>query len=142
VSNNSANQQVFTPTPDEAAIKLSRNAIEYTQIGIDAYTKGDYETALDNYNKAVAANPKYTRAWNEKGRVLTVLNRTSEAISAYDASLAVDKSQYGVWNNRGEALVTLGRYTEALESFEKALQIAPSYAKANENRNLTLSKLK
>ena len=38
--------------------------------------------------------------------------------------------------------MTLGRYTEARDSFDKALKIAPSYAKAKENRNLTLEKLK
>ena len=36
----------------------------------------------------------------------------------------------------------LGRYTEARDSFDKALQIAPEYAKAKENRNITLEKLK
>jgi lipoprotein NlpI len=60
----------------------------------------------------------------------------------YDSALALDNNFPEIWNNRGEALMTLGRYSEAFDSFDKALEIAPDYAKAKENRNLTLSKLK
>jgi tetratricopeptide (TPR) repeat protein len=133
INSNTTNKPV--PTPDTSAIYLTGN-------GYEAYLKGNYETALDYYNKSIAANPSYARAWREKGNVLILLNRTSEAIAVYDSALALDNNFPEIWNNRGEALMTLGRYAEARDSFDKALQIAPDYAKAKENRNLTLSKLK
>ena len=134
INNNSANQQIMTPTPNSAAVRLF-------EAGFNAYINGNYETALENYNKTIAAEPKYIRAWIEKGNILIRLNRSEEAISAYDSALALENLAT-VWNSRGEALMTLGRYTEARDSFDKALKIAPGYAKAKENRNLTLEKLK
>ncbi|MCK9592458.1 MAG: tetratricopeptide repeat protein [Methanoregula sp.] len=135
VNNSSVNKQIETATPAIPSLELHRS-------GFDAFIDGKYETALDYYNKSLAADPKYTRAWIDKGNVLIRLNRTSEAISAYDSALALENNLSQVWNSRGEALMTLGRYTEALESFDSALKIAPEYAKAIENRNLTHAKLK
>jgi tetratricopeptide (TPR) repeat protein len=135
INNNSGTQQIVTPTPLAAAVDLHMN-------GFNAYINGKYETALDFYNKSIAVDPKYTRAWIDKGNVLIKLNRTEEAISAYDSALALEEDLALVWNSRGEALMTLGRYAEARDSFDKALQIAPEFAKAKENMNLTLMKLK
>jgi Tfp pilus assembly protein PilF len=135
INNISENQQVITPTPGVSAVG-------FFEAGFNAFINGNFETALENYNKAISEEPKYTRAWIEKGNVLIRLNRSEEAIAAYDSALALEKDLSTVWNNRGEALMTLGRYSEARESFDKALQISPQYAKAKENRNLTLEKLK
>jgi len=135
INDNAVNQNGMTPTPVTAAADLHMK-------GFDAYIKGDFTTALDFYDKALVADPKYSRAWMDKGNLLIKLNRTAEAIAAYDSALAVDSQLPLVWNSRGEALMTLGRYTEARDSFDNALKIAPEYAKAKENRNLTLAKLK
>jgi tetratricopeptide (TPR) repeat protein len=135
INNNSANQQIMTPTPGAVAVG-------FFDTGFNAFINGNFDTALENYNKAIAVDPKYTRAFVEKGNVLIKLNRSEEAISAYDSALALEKNLAIVWNSRGEALLTLGRYPEARDSFDKALQIAPEYAKAKENKNLTLDKLK
>jgi tetratricopeptide (TPR) repeat protein len=124
-----------TPTPVPAAVDLHSK-------GFDAYIKGDYATALDYFNQSINADPKYTRAWIEKGNVLVKLNRTSEAISSYDSALALENNLALVWNSRGEALMTSENYSEARDSFDKALKIAPDYAKAKENRELVLAKLK
>jgi tetratricopeptide (TPR) repeat protein len=132
---NSANQPAMTPQANAAAIEL------HTE-GFAAFTNGNYQAALDFYNQSIAADPKYTRAWMDKGNTLIFLNRTEEAISAYDSALALDKDLALVWNSRGEALMKLGRYSEARDSFDKALQVAPDFALAKVNRNLTLSKLK
>ena len=39
----------------------------------------DYASALDYYNQSLAADPKYIRAWIDKGNVLVRMNRTDEA---------------------------------------------------------------
>ena len=44
-----------------------------------------------------------------------------------------------VWNSRGKALMATGNYTAARDSFDRAIQLAPEYAEAKENRNLTLN---
>jgi tetratricopeptide (TPR) repeat protein len=133
--NNAGANPVMTPAPVPAAVDLHKK-------GFDAYINGNYTTALYFYNQSIAADPKYTRAWMDKGNVLVKLNRTSEAISSYDSALALENDLAIVWNDRGEALMTIGNYTEARDSFDKALQIAPEYANAKANRDLALAKIK
>ena len=132
---NAGKNPIMTPAPGPAAVDLHSK-------GFDAFINGNYTTALDFYNQAITADPKYTRAWMDKGNVLVKLNRTSEAISSYDSALALENNLAIVWNSRGEALMTIGNYTEARDSFDKALQIAPEFATAKANRDLALAKLK
>jgi tetratricopeptide (TPR) repeat protein len=132
--NNADTGKITTPTPVPAAVDLQKK-------GFDAYIKGNYTEALDFYNQSVTADPKYARAWMDRGEVLVNLNRTYEAVSSYDSALALDNNSAIVWNDRGEVLMALGNYTAASESFDKALEIAPEYAIAKENRNLVLKKM-
>jgi len=135
INNTSEKSQIASPTPVVAAVDLHMK-------GFNAYINGNYTTALEFYDQSIAADPKYARAWMDKGNLLAELNRTEDAISAYDSALAVNNNLALVWNSRGEALMTLGKYAEARDSFDKALKIAPEFGKAKENRNLTLEKLK
>ena len=135
INSTSEKPQIVTPTQVKPAVELHMK-------GFDAYINGDFNTALDFYDKALAADPTYTGAWIDKGNVLIRLNRSSDAVSAYDSALAINSQMPEIWNSRGEALMTLGKYAEALDSFDKALTIVPDYPQAKENRNLTLEKLK
>ena len=135
VSPTSENQQVLKPTTLVPALELHKS-------GFEAQIQGKYEIALDYYNKSIAADPKNTRVWIDKGNVLMRLNRSEEALSAYDSALSLESNVSDIWNLRGVALMASERNTEALESFEKALQLAPYSPEAKENRNLTLEKLK
>jgi tetratricopeptide (TPR) repeat protein len=110
--------------------------------GFDAYINLDYAKALDYYNQSLAADPKYIHAWIDKGNVLVRMNRTEEAVAAYDTALALDNKTPEVWNSRGKAQMAAGNYIAARDSFDQAIQLAPEYAEAKENRNLTLTKIK
>ena len=55
------------------------SAVDLHNKGFDAYINRDYASALDYYNQSLAADPKYTRAWIDKGNVLVRMNRTVEA---------------------------------------------------------------
>ena len=133
MGNSTGTEKYTTPTPIPAAVDFHKK-------GFDAYIQGNYTEALNFYNQSVTADPKYARAWMDRGLVLADLNRTDEAVSSYDAALSIDNNVAIVWNDRGVALMTMGNYTAALESFDKALEIAPDFAEAKENRNLALKK--
>jgi tetratricopeptide (TPR) repeat protein len=130
-----------TPETNPELTRVAPKAVDLHKQGFDAYSNGNYETALDLYNQAIAADSNYTRAWMEKGNALLRLNRYEEAISVYDVVLAREDYVPEVWNSRGEALMATGNYTAARESFDKAIRIAPDYTKAKENRDLALKKI-
>ena len=132
--NNADSNAVTTHAPVPAAVDLRDK-------GFIAYINGNYTTALDLYNQSLTADPKYTRAWIDKGNVLVKLNRTSEAISSYDSALALENDLEMVWNSRGEALMSMGNYKEALNSFDNVLRIAPDSVIAKQNRESVLKKM-
>jgi len=123
-----------TPTPVPEAVGLHDS-------GFKAYLAGDNATALDFYNRSLALDPQYTRAWIDKGDVLSAMNRSQEAVAAYDSALNLDDSLAIVWNSRGVALMASGNYTAARDSFDRALRIAPQYDAAIQNRELALKKV-
>jgi tetratricopeptide (TPR) repeat protein len=118
------------------------SAVDLHNKGFDAYINRDYASALDYYNQSLAKDPKFTRAWIDKGNVLVRMNRTVEGIAAYDAALALESDLPELLNTRGEALMATGNYTAALDSFDRAIKLVPDFPEAKENRNLTLTKLK
>lgn len=132
--NHADSDAVMTHAPVPAAVDLRDK-------GFIAYINGNYIAALDLYNQSLAADPKYTRAWIEKGNVLVKLNRTVEAVSSYDSALALENDLELVWNSRGEALMSIGNYTEALNSFDNVLRIAPNSDIAKQNRELVLKRM-
>jgi tetratricopeptide (TPR) repeat protein len=129
------NCTVVSTPPVTAAVTLEKK-------GFEAYINGDYDSALDYYNQSLGADPKYTRAWIDKGNVLIRMNRTAEGIRAYDSALALESDLPELWNTRGEALMATGNYSAARDSFDRAIQLAPDFDQAKKNRNLTLTKLK
>lgn len=139
IANNSQQQLCKNCTAVQTPVL---QAVELHQKGFDAYIDRNYSVALDYYNQSLVADPKYTRAWIDKGNALIRMNRTAEGIAAYDAALALESDLPELWNTRGEALMATGNYSAARDSFDRALQLAPDYAQAKENRNLTLTKLK
>ncbi len=70
--------------------------------------------------------------WNNKGVVLSRLERFSDAVEAFDQALMIDPRYCAAWNNKGVLLSRMGEYTKALEAFEKALQ--PDWGDSVQNR--------
>jgi tetratricopeptide (TPR) repeat protein len=64
--------------------------------------------------------------WNERGRLLSAMQRYDQAITAYDQALAFDGPDATVLTNKGDALFELKRYDEALAIFDEALTLDPN----------------
>ena len=90
---------------------------------------------------ALAINPNYVFALNNKGIALEKLGRYEEAIAAYDAALVGKPDHANAYNNKGYALYTLGKYEAAVACFKKALAINPNHQNALNNRKLALAAL-
>ena len=123
-------------------VVTAKTAIEWNDEGFNLLFEGNYEEALEAFNKALEIDPVYTEAWNNKGMTLTGLGRYEEAIVCFNMSLAIDSRDVVTWNNKGSALRDLGRYEEAIECYDKALVIYLQFAPARNNKEdiLTLHK--
>lgn len=97
---------------------------EYTRSAASrAFSDGNYEEALAQYDEALAENPDLLAAMWGRAETLIMLGREREALEAYDDLIVIEPDNPIYFANRGIALDRMGRYTEALASYEKALTL-------------------
>jgi tetratricopeptide (TPR) repeat protein len=91
--------------------------------GSNHFTDGNYPKALQEYDKALQANPNHRAALRGRAETLIMLNRESNAIAAYDELIALEPDKAGHYANRGIAYDRIGNYNAALTDYEKALHL-------------------
>lgn len=115
------------------AILYSRDAIKinpsseraWRYLSQSYFRKRNYPEALEAIEKAIAADPKQPRAWLDKTKVLSRLDRNEEVLDILNKNMkALETSDQGikieVTLSRIVALVNLGRDEEALVESEEA----------------------
>ena len=92
------------------------------------------EEAVESYNRAIALNPDFAEAFNNRGNTLQSLRRFAEAVASYDKAIALKPNRAHQFNNRGNALMRLRRFVDALASYDKAITLDPHNVEAILNR--------
>jgi tetratricopeptide (TPR) repeat protein len=114
---------------------------DYFNRGVDLYQRGEYESALKAFDKAIELKPKFAEAWNSKGVILSNLGRYDEALKAFDEAMELKPKFAFAWSNKGAALDNLGRYDEALKAYDKTIELKPKFAKGWYNKGVALGNL-
>ena len=80
--------------------------------GTDTYKElNDFEHAFQDLAKAIAINPKYAAAYNNRGLLFASQNDYTRAIREYDEAIRADPNDAFAFNNRGDAKLKLGDLT-------------------------------
>jgi tetratricopeptide (TPR) repeat protein len=86
---------------------------------------GDYEKALEIYDRVIEMDPRNARAYHVKGNIYDLTGRYDEAITSYNAALERDPLNAETWYNKGVTLRKMGRKDESdeclLEGVSRAL---------------------
>ena len=108
------------------------------QRGIAAYTRGHFETAVEAYREAVAADPENTTARHALATSLARLGRFEEG--ARELEIVVrQKPDSGVAQyNLGAMYSQMGDPDGAIRHFERALELSPELTDARFNLALLL----
>jgi predicted O-linked N-acetylglucosamine transferase (SPINDLY family) len=102
---------------------------------------GRPETALADYDRAIALDPCHARALCNRGAVLERLGRREEALDSYDRAITLDPLDFLAHYNRGSVLKDLKRFEEALTSYDKAVELKADFAASYINRGNVLGAL-
>ncbi len=116
-------------------------AAKYLKKGNDLYDKGDYEKALEAYEKATEIDPDYAEAWYNMGAILGNLDRYEESLKAFERAIKLNPNDAMAINKKGAILVTLGRYKDALKATDKSLKLNPEDTVALFYKGIALAKL-
>jgi tetratricopeptide (TPR) repeat protein len=68
-------------------------ASAYDRLGNASADKGDFDSAIADYTKAIALNPKLAAAYDRRGFAYYKLARYEAALADYDAALGSKPNQ-------------------------------------------------
>ncbi|MBF0120356.1 MAG: VWA domain-containing protein [Desulfobacterales bacterium] len=118
------------------------NSISYADVlrrnmkkGIEAYEKGDYNSALKYMIDAQLEEPDNPEIYYNLGNTYYKLGDFESAFKNYQGALnkGDDKMKEKILYNQGNTLYKKGDLKEAIENYEKALKIDPNDKEAKEN---------
>ncbi len=129
----------------------------YYNKGTAFYHLGKYSEAIKAYDKAVELDPKYFKAYIDKGVILlNNFKKYEKAIKVFDQAIAINNDEnvdiygYGsrhnfsnclAYYNKGITLGELGKYEEAIKAYNQAIKINPKLAQAYNDKGLALKEL-
>jgi adenylate cyclase len=126
----------------EEAIRLHRLALSIDDSDPDTlasasatsvYMVGDYESAIETSDRAVALNPNSFNAWHYRGWVYTTAGLSEEAVPSFERAMRVspvDPLLHRALAGIGFAFIELRRFDEAIVAGKKAQRRNPSYSPA------------
>ena len=105
-----------------------RLATRYNNRGIAYGNKGDYDKAIADHNKAIELDPKYAKAYNNRGA--DNADRDYEkALADYNKAIELDPKYAMAYLNRGNIYrKKKGDYDRAIIEYNTALEIDPQFA--------------
>ncbi|PSB01406.1 serine protease [Merismopedia glauca] len=110
--------------------------------GTDLSEKKDYRGAIEAYSKALEINPKYAKAYFDRGNARYYLKEYAQAIADYTQAIALDPKYAFAYYNRGNVRYELKQYDQAIADYTQAIALDPKYAFAYNNRGNVRYELK
>lgn len=99
---------------------------------------GDYESAIAEYDLAIAFDPNFAQAYNNRGVDYIMLIKYRKALKSLNYAIQLDPQNSEYYNHRGIVYYCTQEFESAIEDFSKAIEIAPNYGNAFYNRGIVL----
>ncbi|RLG44327.1 MAG: hypothetical protein DRN81_04785 [Thermoproteota archaeon] len=116
-------------------------AWELVNRGFSFCNLGQYEKAINDFNKAIEIDPSDAVAYTNRGTAYDNLGQYDKAIDDYNKAIEINSRYAEAYNNRGNVYHKLGQYNKAIQDYNKAIEINPNYAKAYNNRGTAYADL-
>jgi tetratricopeptide (TPR) repeat protein len=95
--------------------------------------QGDLEGAIGQYERAIAANPRFVGAYNRLGILHYKLGRGEDAEKILEQGIRINPRAVILRNNLGYCCLEQRRFEEAEEQFRQVLNISPEFKRARMN---------
>jgi Flp pilus assembly protein TadD len=131
------------PSVDDAKVKAApppRIMPEtYLACGRMFEQQGDVRAAINQYERAVAANPKLVQGYNQLGMLYQKIGQADEAERMFREGLKVDYTSAALRNNLGYCYLSQQRFPDAEREFRAALELNPAFKRARMNLGIVLA---
>ena len=97
---------------------------------------GNTDAAMDDYNQAIAADPKCDGAYNDRGRMQQARGDFAGAAADYKKALQLNASNAEACSNLSSVCTAQGKWADAIACADRAIKIDASFAQAYNNRGV------
>jgi len=112
----------------QTAISIRPGAEPHFRLGNLESAAGQPQAAREQYERALAIDPRHAGALNNLGQLLATSGDTEGARRMFDAAIAADPRHAGARGNLAEALIAAGDFPGAAATLEQALALDPRSA--------------
>ena len=134
----------FQSALDEALsllVDFPKNALLHNITGACYMELGEYKFAIKSFDKAIAINTEYAKAYYNLGAAYHELSQYEESIKSYERSIVIDSDYAEAHNNLGNVYRDAQQHDNAILSYEKAISISPDYVEAQYSLAMTYKDL-
>ena len=125
----------------DTAIQIKPDVLPYYYRG-NAYIKmGQYQRAIEDFNKAIFLSPNCLEAYYNRGTAYYKINQYQRAIEDFSQAILLNPDYVEAYNNRGLAYGQLGNFQQAIVDFNKVIMLKSNYIKAYNNRGLAYAEI-
>jgi tetratricopeptide (TPR) repeat protein/peptidoglycan/xylan/chitin deacetylase (PgdA/CDA1 family) len=93
--------------------------------GVALYRQGQYQKALQSFQKAVDLDPSLTKAWENIGWAQHRLGNDREALRVWNTVLKLEPDNVASWNAVGEVQFAKEAWPAAAAAFERSVALRP-----------------
>jgi tetratricopeptide (TPR) repeat protein len=122
------------PELSEEIANLYNRAIEKTE-------KKDFQGAIDNYSKVIAAEPKFANAYFNRGNIYFNLNDFKNSVKDYDQYIKLEPNKPEGYNARSNARYKAGDRTGALADYDQLIALKADDERLYYNRGVLLNEV-
>jgi Flp pilus assembly protein TadD len=126
-------------TPVEQSV-TQRPFMEPAAVAATAYSSGNYQSALEQYQAALQKNPDDAEALSNMGQVLVRMGKPQEALPHFERAITLLPSRWAYRFNYARALGLANRWDEAITSYREAQSLFPDDYATTFNLALALHK--
>lgn len=124
-----------TPTPAETP--KPPDFAFYQKRANESVVKGEYDSAVSDYNEAIKLNPKDATVYLNRGRAHLNKKNYDLAIDDYNKVIELNPSEAMAYFNRGESYEKKGNALQAMGDFQKVVELDGN----NESAKIILKRL-
>ena len=106
----------------------------YGNRGVAYRNLGQYQQAIEDFDRALVLDPTYAWAYGNRGITYRSSKNYERALADFDTAISLDDHLDWIYVARGDVLRHLGRYERAIEDCNRAIILDPTYAQAYGSR--------
>ncbi len=132
--------QIYTQILKQKLKPVIRSII-YNHRGMAYFVTGEYEKALNDFDRALKFDSQNVRALNNRASTYRMMKKYDLALQDFERSLELDGYQHETYHMRALTYFDLMDYPKALNDCNKALSLKPDYEPSASLKKLIASRI-